>query len=614
MRFSEDFIDRVREANNLVDIISQYTQLKPSGRGLMGRCPFPDHQERTPSFSVSETKQVYQCFGCKKAGNIFTFLRDFMGMSFPESVEFLARRAGIPLPENLAEADAVDQVSQKKKHLKEVYRLAKEWFRRNLLELSAEHPVHQYIRQRGLTPETLSAFEIGYAPRDWEGLTKYLLSKGVSAETAETARLIVRRKEGGGYFDMFRGRLMFPIINTMGETLAFGGRVLDPGEQPKYLNSPETLIFEKKKILYGLRQSSSWIRSEDLAVVVEGYMDAVSLWQAGIKNVVAVMSSTLTPEQARVIRRMTANVLMLLDGDEAGLAGAERSLPVLLAAGTYPTCVVLPSGQDPDDFVRSSGAAALRELLQNSPSLFQFVLGRWMQGYRGLAEEKVKIVDKMRPVLAQMADPRLRRLYLEDFAGALRVSTAWLKEALNLEESRKVISQRASLTEPPESKREQLRNEAPLSLKNAPPAELAILALALKSRANLEFIARSKLIGKFRSQGVEAVLEKALSVYGQGIHKFDTLISLLIEKVDMPEALLVENLPALRGVGAEDGEEIERQTLEDAVLRVKEDFLKRCIQKVKSEIAAGGGESKIQELSQLQKEIRALARESKEFP
>ena len=335
MRYPQDFVDKVMDSANLVEIISQHTQLKQSGNGFMGRCPFPDHKEKTPSFSVSEAKQVYHCFGCKKSGNVFTFLRDFSGFSYVEAIEFLADRSNIKIPEpeqneqSQHQNDKHNLENAKKKSLAQVNRVAADFFKTNLARAKETDLISQYVKRRALNADTIKEFEIGFVDAEWEGLVQELNRKKISLALAEEAKLIRPRKEGNGFYDLFRERLLFPIHNLRGEVIAFGGRIYDQGE-PKYLNSPESLVFNKSKILYGLFQSAKYVRSEDAIVIVEGYMDMVTLYQAGIRNCVATMGTALTEEHAKLIKRMTPNVYVLFDSDDAGQAAAERSLGILL--------------------------------------------------------------------------------------------------------------------------------------------------------------------------------------------------------------------------------------------------------------------------------------------
>lgn len=618
MRFSDDFIRRVMEATNIVDIISQYTQLKPTGGGLMGRCPFPDHQEKTPSFSVSETKQVYNCFGCHKSGNIISFLRDYQGYAFPEAVEWLANRASIPLPEKDRSKDE-DLISRKRRQLMDANNLAMKFFASQLRNAASDHHVQRYLVKRGLTAETVETFQIGFAPKQWDGLLSHLQSKQVPTQLAEEARLIVARKDGrGGHFDMFRDRLMFPIVNTMGEAVAFGGRVLNPDDNPKYLNSPETPVFEKKKVLYGLHQTARYIRTEDQAVIVEGYMDAVSLYQAGIRNVAAVMSSSLTPEQARLLKRMTRNVVMLLDGDEAGVDGAERSLPTLLQGDLYPKGVFLPDDMDPDDFVKSHGVEALQTLLARAQDLLFVVLDRWMRGYRGEPAEKLKLVDKIKPILKGIPDPRLRELYIQEVSHRLGVQSFWLREALNdgkIQETRGFgapVRVAANPTPPPPVSQIQepsVGEERPIVvLKGAPAAELTALALTLKSRANFHIFVTEFSLENLTHVGVRTIFQEAARVYGQDPSRFDRLTSLLVTSVDEPNLLFQRDPDGKKVDESSDEEkaELDARLLRDALKRVNELKLRLDLQTLRQELARDPSADKVERLTDLQKRLSSL--------
>lgn len=619
MRFPEDFIRRVVDANNVVDIISQYTQLKPTGSGLMGRCPFPDHQEKTPSFSVSEHKQVYHCFGCHKSGNVITFLRDYHGYAFPEAVEWLARRASIPLPEKEVHDDRRDQATKRREQLMEVNALTARFFVEELRRAKADSPVRQYIEKRGLTAETIEAFQIGFAPKEWDSLLQHLAGKSVPTALAEEARLIVARKEGrSGHFDMFRNRLMFPILTTMGEPVAFGGRIIDPNDNPKYLNSPETPVFEKKRVLYGLHQTARWIRTEDQAVIVEGYMDAVSLFQAGLKQVAAVMSSSLTPEQARLLKRMTRNVVMLLDGDSAGMDGAERSLPILLQGDLYPKGVFLPDGQDPDDFVRANGVEALQSLIGRAQDLLFLVLDRWMEGYRGDPAEKMKITDKLKPVLNGIPDARLRDLYLEEIARRLTVPMNWLRQALDEGRSGNMPAPPGIRREinPPRSRPASSLENRPvekdlgadvISLNEAPSTEVTVMALALKSRANFEIFTGEAQLEDFSHDGVGRILHEAIRVYGQDRERFDRLTSLLVSSVDRPDLLFAREPQGLRGPQEMDAD-LETKLLRDALRRVRELSLRGRLTKLRKELVSDPSSEKMEQLMRLQQDISRLTK------
>lgn len=612
MRFNPEFIERVQEANNLVDIISQYTQLKPSGSGLMGRCPFPDHVEKTPSFSVSDVKQVYHCFGCHKSGNLFSFMRDYNGMSFPEAVEYLANRASIPLPAPDEKDNATrDHAAEKKKLLLKINKLSADYFSEQLKRAPHDHPVKKYIASRGLSQEVIDAFGVGYAVAEWDGLEQYLLSKNVPMALAEEARLVKARNNKSGYFDIFRDRLMFPIFSITGEAVAFGGRYLEKKEnEPKYLNSPETPVFIKGKVLYGLSQTARYIRSDDMAVIVEGYMDLVSLYQAGIRNCAATMGTALTPDHGKMLKRMTKNVVALFDGDSAGMEAAERSLPILLAADLYPKGLTLPGGMDPDDYVKKYGADALKVELERAPDLFVMILARWMEGYRGEASEKVKLADKMKPIFATIPDFRLRDLYLAEAAQKMNVTLAWLRQSVGLQSSGPVSSQNrpafsrtvqpSAPTNPaPQVEVSQGSEAGKISLQGASKAELLALGLALKSRANFDLFVNEKIIESIAHDGVKKILEKAMDVYRQDLSKFDKLTSLLVSYVDQPE-FLFQVAPVVATDPGFD-EEAENKLLRDCFKRVRENFLREQAKRLARDLKNEPSSEKMEQIMNIQR-------------
>ena len=609
MRFPPEFVDRVSEANNLVNIISQYTQLKHSGGGFMGRCPFPDHAEKTASFSVSEGKQVYHCFGCKKSGNIFSFLRDYNGMSFPEAVEYLADKAGISLPENPdpQKNDQYVEQQDKKKQMLKLNKMTAAFFVETLKRVSSDHPIKAYIQRRKLTPETIEEFQIGYAPTEWEALANHLHRQNISMALAEEAKVVKARKEGNGHFDLFRDRLMFPIISASAEVLAFGGRIHDQGE-PKYLNSPETLVFNKSKTLYGLAQTAKWIRSEDSVIIVEGYMDLVSLYQAGLKNIAASMGTALTFEHAKLIKRMTNNVVCLFDSDNAGQAAAERSLPLLLGAGLYPKGLILSEAKDPDEFVNKFGVEALKQKIDSSPELFTMVLQMWMRDYRGEASQKVKIMDQVRPVFDAIPDRRLKSLYAQELSNRMSVGLDWVRASLTAPLNNREIG-RAYAQEPATTGHEQalktseVQAPKPLFLiSGAPQAEILLLQLSLKSRANFEQTLAQQILSQISHLGVKNVFEKAEQVYRQDDSKFDRLTSLLIEYVDAPE-LMFSNASDL-------DEEKEKKMISDCIKRIQQVSLKAQAKKMGQGITKNDTE-KLKEIEELNRSRVSLNKTDK---
>lgn len=647
MRFPQAFIEKVRDASNLVDIISQYTQLKPSGGGLMGRCPFPDHQEKTASFSVSEAKQVYHCFGCQKSGNIFTFLQVYNGMNFPEAIEYLANRASIPLPErDSATQEKDDKANETKKQMLRANKLSAAFFFDQLQRAPSDSPVSKYLERRGLDREIIESFQVGYAPNDWEQLSNHLQQNQIPMSLAEEARLVRARTQGkSGYYDLFRDRLMFPIIAPSGEVLAFGGRIIEQGE-PKYLNSPETPVFIKGRVLYGLHQTARYIRSEDWCIIVEGYMDLVSLYQAGIRNVAATMGTAMTAEHAKLIKRMTKNVVVLFDGDSAGQEAAERSLPILLMADLYPKGLILPGGMDPDDFVRKHGLDALAEKLAQAPDLLMLVLDQWMTGFKGEPADKIKLVDKLKPILSDIPDARLKDLYISEVARKLTVAVPWLKGALGetqIERSSKSFGQNARNQSSQNSPKQSLAesnfkevraesnsvptsesSESKILISRASKPELILLSLVLKSRANFEQFLKEEMVQIIVSEPIRKILERASVVYRQDPDKFDKLASLLISHVDRPELLFLSEAQlggitggvyngsssGSSGVGVNFDAEAEAKYLKDCVRRVRELGLREMLKQITLDLKTGHSSEKLEKLKDIQREIQALTKSS----
>lgn len=628
MRFSEDFVQRVVEANNLVDFISTATTLKSSGNGYMGRCPFPDHAEKTASFSVSEAKQVYHCFGCKKSGNIISFLRDYHGMSFPQAIEHLADRANIPMP---VEKTVSTEEERRIEFRKQVYRanqLAAEYFEQELRAQSPTSSIAQYVEKRKISPEIIESFKLGLSGANWDGLANFLHSKGIPAEVAEAAGLIKRRREGSGYFDLFRERLMFPIYKVSGEVIGFGGRIIEKGE-PKYLNSPETPVFSKGKTLYGLNQTARYIRSEDQVIVVEGYMDLLAMFQAGIRNVAAPLGTALTSDHAHMISKMTKNIIVLFDGDSAGQTAAERSLPILLSAGLRPRGLTLPGDLDPDEFLQSTearhGVEGLKHLLEQAPDLFNLVVGRWTLNFKGSSTDKLALVERCQPVLESIKDSRLKELYKTELAQKLQITLAQLSKMLSGESSalqrgtiipsRDLGSREVNRNSFQGPTSEQVpgqknvpnaeassENEAPEVIKigKMPKAERLLLGLGIKNRANLDMIIGSGVIEHLKAPSSKQLFQWILEAYRQNPAVFDSLINLLTLKID-ETAVLFE---------ADHAQSDEALLLRDCMRKIIADSLKEQMDRLSLELKLQQDETiraaGMQKLLQLQKDRIAI--------
>lgn len=598
MRFSQDFIERVREATNVVDIIGQYTQLRRSGPNrYMGLCPF--HNEKTPSFSVSEDKQFYHCFGCKKAGNVYTFVQDQQGLSFREAVEFLAQRAAIQIPkEAIVGAEDLEKRDARREREMLLFRInqfAASYFQQQLKNQVPKTPVHDYLEQRGLKAETISHFQLGYAVDDWESLMRACSRQNVPLSAVESLGLIRKRGEGkDGHYDIFRDRLMFPIVSTTGQILGFGGRVLGDS-QPKYLNSPESEIFHKGKVFYGLHETAKHVRVEDRVIVVEGYMDFLALYQAGLKPVVATLGTALTVDHARVLKRLTKRVIVLFDGDEAGQDAAERSLPLLLSEGLIPQALTLPEEMDPDDFVKQHGLETLEERLKSAPELFMLILERHLKGYRATSAEKVAIVDRMAIHLRACSDKRLKELYMQEVALRLGVETQWVLRAVGVERPNEpnrfvgVSKEKETSSAPPP------RPLGKIKVLRPPPAEKHLLNVALMKEKYFQLVMQNGVVESLSHDGIREVFARAVQLYGQMPNKFDSLTALLVSEVEPPETVTLHLQSPLADLSEEGAEKL----LNDCSRKIREAFSRTQTKKLRADMRGQGPEEQLEKLEQI---------------
>ncbi len=428
MRFPQTFIDDLRRQADIVRVINDYVSLKKKGANWMACCPF--HQEKTPSFSVSPAKDIFYCFSCQKGGSVFNFVMEIERLSFPEAVRVVAEKTNVPLP--AMEED--QRFESRRKEADEVIELnawALEWWEQQLDEGSAEaRAAREYVEGRGISEETRRKFRLGFAPDSWDALSSYLKRKGASASQIERSGLVVK-KDAGGVYDRFRGRLLFPVLDAQGKPVAFGGRVMDAGGEPKYLNSPETAAYTKGRHLYGLHQTRDEIRRKKFAILVEGYLDLIVPYQSGVRNAVASLGTALTGEQAKLLGRFARRVVVNYDGDRAGIKAAKRAIETLLAEDLEIKVLVLPGGADPDEFIKAHGVEAYHERRGESLPYLQFVLDQAMRE-RNLHNppEKAEAVAELLPFVRAVRNPVQKREYFDIMIGALRVEDKSLKQEL----------------------------------------------------------------------------------------------------------------------------------------------------------------------------------------
>jgi DNA primase len=410
MRIPDSKIDDVRAASDIVDVISSYLSLRKRGKNYLGLCPF--HKEKTPSFNVSPERQMYHCFGCGAGGNVFTFVMEHEKVSFVEAVRTLAERAGIALPtggpDDRAQATEIEA-------LYDVCRKAELHFHQNMTSTVEGKLALEYLHHRGFTDDTIKRFVLGYSMHSWDDVIQFAANEGVDVGLVEKAGLVVKKEDGSGYYDRFRGRVMFPILSPSGRTIGFGARKLREDDTlAKYINSPETPIYNKSRILYGLFQSKEALRAEDNAILVEGYADLLSVFQSGVQNVVASSGTALTEEQIQLVGRYTKNVTLVYDADSAGSKATMRGVDLIIESGLDVKVAALPEGEDPDSFVRKHGRVHFQQLIDKAMSFLDFKAKQFQdQGFFATPEGQTRAVRSIVETIAKMKDELKRNFYIK---------------------------------------------------------------------------------------------------------------------------------------------------------------------------------------------------------
>lgn len=418
-----DFVEHLKSSLDIVKVIGEYVRLKRAGSGprYVGLCPF--HTEKTPSFSVHQTHQFYKCFGCGAGGDVIRFVMEIERLSFYEALKLLAERYGIPMPQR----EYSDAETRLRAAVYRMHEIAFGAFRTNL-EGPAGAEARRYLEGRGVDSELAGEFGLGLADRSGNDLVRRFEREGFSPEQMEASGLVLRR-EGGGFYDRFRGRLMFPIHSESGKIIAFAGRALSPGDEPKYMNSPETPIYRKSHVLYNLHRARDVIRRQDRSILVEGYMDVIGLEAAGVRGVVASCGTALTASQVRLLRRHSENIVVNFDPDEAGGAAAERSIQVLLEEGMRVRVLELEGGLDPDEFVRKAGSQVYEQRVAQAPGYFYWLADRAQAKYDvRTAEGRAAALRFLLPAVHRVSDRLERAAIAAEIAAHLGLETGLLVE------------------------------------------------------------------------------------------------------------------------------------------------------------------------------------------
>ncbi|HAF16236.1 MAG TPA: DNA primase [Blastocatellia bacterium] len=426
MRYPQTFIDDLKRQADIVRVVQDYVQLKKKGANWMACCPF--HKEKTPSFSVSPAKEIFYCFGCHKGGSVFNFVMEMERVSFPEAIKLVAEKSGVPLPK-LIDDSRFEAKRHEADEVIELNKWALEWWEQQLESSGEARVARDYLLQREITEETRKTFRLGYAPDSWDALSIHLRQKGASQEQIERSGLVVKKEEGGSY-DRFRGRLIFPVLDIQRKPIAFGGRTLR-NEDAKYINSPETAAYVKGRNLFGLHLTRDEIRRDGFAILVEGFLDLIVPYQFGIRNVVASLGTALTPEQAGLLGRFARKVVVNYDGDNAGVQAAKKAIEILLAEDIEVKILVLPDNSDPDEFIRKSGASEYGRQRGEAQPHIQFVIDQAVRN-RKLSNpaDKEAAIDEVLPYIRAVRSRIQKREYFDIAMDSLRIGDATLRREL----------------------------------------------------------------------------------------------------------------------------------------------------------------------------------------
>ena len=448
MAISRETIERIKSHTEIVEVVSDYLTLKKRGSNLMACCPF--HNEKSPSFNVNPRLGIFKCFGCGKSGDAISFVMEYEKLTYPEALRQLANKYGIEIEEDKLSPQARENFSEKESLLI-VLNYAKNYYQ----EILFEHPEGKslglsYFKERGFSEKTIKSFELGYSLDTWEGFLTEAKKNQHSIELLEKAGLIKPREEGKeGHYDRFRGRVIFPIHNPQGKVIAFGARILkNDKEQAKYLNSPETEVYHKSNVLYGLFQAKNAIRQEENCFLVEGYTDVISMYQAGIENVVASSGTSLTVEQSRLIRRYTENVTVLYDGDPAGIKASLRGIEILLEEGLNVRVALFPDKEDPDSFVKKVGAVAFTDFIkQHTKDFITFKTELFLEEIKKDPLRKAEVAKDLVESISKMPDVLKRSVMLRETANLIQLGEEVLVDELN----RLLVSKKKKTSNTPSS-------------------------------------------------------------------------------------------------------------------------------------------------------------------
>lgn len=589
MQISEEILEKIKSQNDIVDVISERVRLRKAGRNFTGLCPF--HNEKTPSFSVSQEKQIYKCFGCGEAGNVISFVMKEKNLPFIEAVKYLANRANIPLEIGNGEKS---KVTKRKELLYRVNVEAAKFFFSNLMN---NQNAKEYFLNRGIKEETIKKFGLGFANDSWNSLMFYLRKKGINDVLLEEAGLISVNKEKGRKYDRFRNRVMFPVFDYQGKVIGFGGRVLDDSK-PKYLNSPETLVFQKGTNLYGLNFALKHNMNERYFVIVEGYMDLISLHQYGITNVVASLGTALTINQARLLKRYADKVIISYDADMAGQMATLRGLEILRTAGFDVRVLSIPQGKDPDEYVRSNGRDAFLKLVNFAEPLIDYRIKKAEEGINFKNSQSLILYAKRIMEIISDLDPVEKDVYIKKASENTGIKEQTLYDILK---SKMKDNRENNFRNNKEEDGSKLYVE-PGFLK----AERAILKIMLENSEYLQYIEERISENDFILLEHKEIFTVIMLAKGENINNIDSFI-----ESKLSSAKTIGELVKIRDENIFFADDVKVQ-INDFINEIQSYKLKQRIDQLRKEQKELENQGKIEESIKLAIELASVTKKLKE--
>lgn len=554
MSIPERIIEEIQTKSDIVEVLSRYITLKKIGRNYKTTCPF--HNEKTPSFVVSPDKQIFHCFGCGAGGNVFSFVMKYENVQFPEAIELLAEKVGVKLPK-LTRAGVDDSFADK---LYAINDLACRFFQDSL---NGKPGTKDYLASRGINAASLKDFRIGYAPDSWESLLNFFRSKSVEPKVLEKAGLVIPNDKGG-YYDRFRNRAIFPIMDLRGRVLGFGARVLD-SSLPKYLNSPETIIYSKGKNLYGLNFSKDHIKKEKFALIVEGYLDFIIPYQTGVKNIIATLGTSLTTDQIKLLKRYTNTVIMVYDPDEAGETASLRNLDLFISEDVNVYIAELSEGLDPDSYIRKFGAEDFLKRVKGAKNIFEYKLDKLKLKFDiSSTNGKMAIVAAMLPTISRINNAVFKSELVKKLAERLSVDEEAIRSELKKVKTESYVPKYAPLT-------------AELKKTNR-GAELMLLALMLEGGKYIENIKAALKLDELKDTSVRDVVSVVFSLHDTNIEV--TAVRLMTELSESPEGVKLVSEAASIVETITDND----KAISDCIAKIKKDNMKDKLNIIQQEI------------------------------